>query len=1448
MNKIRIIISLCLIFSLLPVSKNVHELHGDDSLYVNRIIVLEEISSAWSPSELITETTLSQAPLLNALEELTADGTVIDYKPFWITNMVSVVCKIGALDKLIEIPGVVDIMPNIRFEAHRLKQSGMASVEDKQKWNLEMIGAIDIQISGNLGSGATIGVLDSGCDSTHPELEGKIKSYALFDSYGRKSSQSVASDSDGHGTSVCSIIAGETTGVAPESQLIVGSVIPSGSGSLSQILGGMQWMLNPDGDYSTDDYPRVVNMSFGAPGAMSHLESGIRNFIRMGIVPIASSGNDGEGSTSNPGNFEDVIAVGSVDFTSEVSSFSGGAQVSWENIDEVIVITKPDLVAPGEGIRVATPHRTYDMIDGTSSAAPHVAGLCALLLSENPGMAPEDIRHALIDGAIPLGKDGKDRRYGYGLINAGNSFNTNQGRRLRTIDIEWGNHTLWGDIKIQTDTRTYTVSREQADGFSFLADPSKSVNISSFGFEDTNLIPEAEIVKLNPLPTYDLNLTAVSSEIDEATPCKLRFPNAPLPTTPGYDGHAHITLPSGTHEARIYSFGHADKSFEITIEENKEMDVYVDPAEIAFIDDRESSFGIPPEPIQGRMRRCLDDIDKPYFIWTTRDGRVTGGQLSKFPYVIWNLDGSPDGKITKVLSEYMDSGGKLILTSDFYGASYLGESDSTMFLENYFDCSPTSDGGSSIKYWSGDSWETTAIETTGILRSAELLPIGNKAEPLFYYSGSEKQSVAGLRVSSLMSQGIILGFTIPKMSSDESRIGLLNYCLSTFDDTTSWSATVTGEGKEVNGVVKIEDDSIQFTDGNLFIPHMPDENKSIIVGSYGFESQQLNVDTSQLPDSIDLTGADTSTLEVQANTDFYIIFEDVPVDPVYTKSSSDIDLYIGEYNLILASKGYTPQRITVSVPGTIDTNFVPVAEHVLMPKAYDDLAGTLSTLAIPHTSKSHVSAGDIVSSSVFIWNCGDRVGRDDRDLINNIKTALKCDASIIIAGPELTSEFGEPIEIESTATKTFALTGRGDFSGMLISIGSAAENYGVTIPVLSGGEQLARFPPGGSAICRYNNLIACGFDFEDIDLKTVLEEFMRIMVSQFGLDQGKLPRPRLISPSSPTNIDPLIITGFAPPASTATLELNGKAYTLMLDPEGFFTHTIDIADGDYQLAITSNKDGRTSNTEDIPLVVDRTPPKLNVLSPKGGRTSYREIELIASCIGAKRLTVNGAEVKFSANGSVSKKFPTGSGSLNLEATDVAGNSRSMMAHYTPDPLYAVDSAPGNAVYEVAQVCTAGITDESDRTFRPFQPTTKAEVAIWLARALNLESKPGSCPYPDVERNSKEESFIGSLYIAGVLSGNGNYHPNSNSTLEFLLQMIANHYGLSANPVKPTFSDLTKDSPWFKGVEGCVEAKLINPKDERLFADGKFKPGSGVKRECVAVVLYWLLKYQSRNGG
>lgn len=130
--------------------------------------------------------------------------------------------------------------------------------------------------------------------------------------------------------------------------LIVGSVIPDGSGNISQILGGLQWITDPDDDPSTNDYPRVVNMSFGASGTMDYLKTAIKNLRTFGILPIASIGNDGEGSSSNPGNMPEVLSVGSVDYGLKASGFSGGAEVVWENEDDSLTLVKPDLCAPGK--------------------------------------------------------------------------------------------------------------------------------------------------------------------------------------------------------------------------------------------------------------------------------------------------------------------------------------------------------------------------------------------------------------------------------------------------------------------------------------------------------------------------------------------------------------------------------------------------------------------------------------------------------------------------------------------------------------------------------------------------------------------------------------------------------------------------------------------------------------------------------------------------------------------------------------------------------------------------------------------------------------------------------------------------------------------------------------------------------------------------------------------
>ncbi|MEZ4812927.1 MAG: S8 family serine peptidase [Caldisericia bacterium] len=994
MKNLKILLMFLLIFSMFS---GVGSISGEETVqYVSRIVVLSEILDFYSAENLHNQTIKSQSGLISVLEEMSLTGDVIDYQPFWIQNWVSVTCKSSALNTIYNADGVEQIIPNIRIYADKMTSS-KSVVSSNDTWNLEMIGADKIWEKGVTGEGAVIGVLDSGCDSTHPELEGKILQYGYIDGYGRKTSQKVATDSDGHGTSVCSVIAGETTGVAPDAKLIVGAVIPGGSGSMTQILGGMQWILNPDGDYKTDDAPKVVNMSFGAPGALKYLESGISNMIKIGILPIASAGNDGEGSTSNPGNFPDVISVGAVDFTETITDFSGGADVLWEDVDTVETVTKPDISAPGESIRVATPHRTYDLTDGTSSASPHVSGLCALLLSENPEMASEDLRHALMDNAKDLGKPGKDRRYGVGLVQGEESFYSTLEREPRNLSISWGNNTLWGDIEVKTSDRTYTVSRDMADDFSFLALPGTDISVSSFGFEETYVTGDE--VTLSALPSFTLDLSAYSPDLNAMSPCKVRLPETPLPVFEGADGHVEITLPVGKHKVRVYSFGHSDEEIELDISDDLEIEVKLTTAKIAFIDDRKSVFGTPPEPIQGKMRRSLDSTELPYFIWTTRDGRVTASQLSRFEYVIWNLDGSPTDKIIKVLRGYMDLGGKLVLTSDFYGASYLGESDSTVFLASYFDCYPTDGGGSAIKHWDGENWNTVAIETPSFLRSTELVPLGDKAEPVFYYSGFEKQTVAGIKVSSIHNQGVILGFTVPVVSSDEKRSWLLNYLLNSFDDTSTFKTRIESGGVGLNGIAIVDGEQVEFTDGDLFIPHVPKNPVNARVISYGYDEKNINLDTSNIPEVITLEKSKISELRVNTNTDGYIIFHDVPIDPIKTDKNQTHNLPVGDYEVTFVSKGFVPQRIKVSVPGQLNVSLVSSPDYVLLPEGYTQIANTLSSLGLAHSSKDSIKAEDIVSSTVFLWSSSGKVKQSDRELISEIKIALKCGASVIIAGP-----------------------------------------------------------------------------------------------------------------------------------------------------------------------------------------------------------------------------------------------------------------------------------------------------------------------------------------------------------------------------------------------------------------------------------------------------------------
>lgn len=159
---------------------------------------------------------------------------------------------------------------------------------------------------------------------------------------------------------------------------------------------------------------RVINMSFGSANAKPHhmraMEESLEAAHKAGIVLIASSGNDTNSYVGYPANSSYTIAVGASDQNDNRAIFSNYG-------------SKLDLVAPGVNVFVLkdNPFNRYEEVNGTSFSSPMVAGVAALILSQNPSLTPEQVREVLRASADEVaGMNGQDFtvHYGYGRLNA----------------------------------------------------------------------------------------------------------------------------------------------------------------------------------------------------------------------------------------------------------------------------------------------------------------------------------------------------------------------------------------------------------------------------------------------------------------------------------------------------------------------------------------------------------------------------------------------------------------------------------------------------------------------------------------------------------------------------------------------------------------------------------------------------------------------------------------------------------------------------------------------------------------------------------------------------------------------------------------------------------------------------------------------------------------------
>jgi thermitase len=321
----------------------------------------------------------------------------------------------AAAARLNRSPAVAYAEPNYVFRATATPNDplfgqlyGLDAISAPLGWDAGGLGAFPA------GSGAKIGIVDTGIDAGHEDLAGAVVACAgvrssginllgitLLDNPALVPGR--CADDNGHGTHVAGIAAARANngrgiaGVSFGSPLAICKALDAaGSGSVAAIANCIA--------YLSGQGAKVISMSLASAANSRTLADAVAAASNAGALLVAAAGNDGSATLSYPAAYPQVVSVAAVD--------RNGAHALFSNANPDV-----ELSAPGVDILSSWRGGGYRTLSGTSMATPYVAGVAAIVAARNAAGGPAAWR-AKLDGAVDdLGPRGRDAQFGFGRVN-----------------------------------------------------------------------------------------------------------------------------------------------------------------------------------------------------------------------------------------------------------------------------------------------------------------------------------------------------------------------------------------------------------------------------------------------------------------------------------------------------------------------------------------------------------------------------------------------------------------------------------------------------------------------------------------------------------------------------------------------------------------------------------------------------------------------------------------------------------------------------------------------------------------------------------------------------------------------------------------------------------------------------------------------------------------------